>query len=228
MTKHVRKTGYLTLCMLFFSILLSGCLTSAKLDKYVAKQYNNELPKVTKKKKEGIEVTTALKEGDLHISNTTYKTDKLLPLIVYWKYNHRQSCSLNSKIAMTHFTNAVYSQATKTFTDKLNGRKLELTLDQAPTTFSLVAKENMIWLIYAFSWAKFYVEPDKKDLIVSYKLSGTEGEKTGKITVKNNDSNVGLRYFQSWKSATSEYLTFYNSNMNYLASSFMKELAKEL
>ena len=37
-----------------------------------------------------------------------------------------------------------------------------------------------------------------------------------------------LGYFQSWKSATSEYLTFYNSNMNYLASSFMKELAKEL
>ena len=64
--------------------------------------------------------------------------------------------------------------------------------------------------------------------MVSYKLSGAVGEKTGKITVKSNDSNVGLRYFQSWKSAASEYLTFYNSNMNYLASSFMKELAKEL
>lgn len=209
-------------------LLLSGCLTSAKLDKFVASQYNNELPKPSKKKKADIEVTSQLKSDNSQISTTTHKTDNFLPLIIYWKYNHRQSCILNSSIAVTNFSNAVNNMATKTLIDKLNGRKLELTVEQAPAAFSVVLKENMIWLVYAFAWEKVYIEPDKKDLIVTYKLVGGEGDKTGKVTVKNTDKNVGLRYFQSWKSATSEYLSEYNAHFTTMTKNFVTQLTSEL
>lgn len=224
--KQTRRSAALfCVCIL---LMLSSCLTSAKLDKFVAAQYNNELPKPGKKKKAEIDVTSQLAVTNSQISTTVHKTDKFLPLIVYWKYNHRQSCSLNPSIAVTNFSNAVNTLATKGLLDKLNGRKLELKVEQAPSAFSLVAKENMIWLVYAINWEKIYIEPDMKDLIVAYKVVGGEGDKTGKITVKNTDKNKGLRFFQSWKSATSEYLSEYNANFTTMTKTFVSQLTNEL
>lgn len=210
-------------------LMLSSCLTSKKLDRFVAARYNNELPKLSKKKKAEIEITSLVPAGNSEISTTVHKTDRFLPLIVYWKYNHRQSCSLNPTIAVTNFSNAVNSLATKTLIEKLNGRKLELTVEQAPSAFSLVVKENIIWLIYAFGWSKIYIEPDKKDLIVAYKLAGSDGgAKTGTIIVKTTDRNIGLRFFQSWKSATSEYLSEYDANFTSMTKTFVSQLTNEL
>lgn len=217
---------FLLLALVLFTF--SSCLTAKSLDKYVAKQYNNELPKPGKKKRQEIDVMQA-NTPSTAISTTIHKTDKFLPLLVYWKYDHRQSCSLNPAIAVTQFANTVNAVANKSFTEKLAGRKLELTVEQAPSAFSIVAKENMIWLIYAVSWSKIYIEPDTKDLVVSYKLlDAGDARKTGTITVKNTDKNKGIRLFQSWKSATSEYLTEYNANLTNLTKSFVNQLAQEL
>lgn len=175
----------LLFCVLFS---FSSCLTAKKLDKYVAAQYNNELPKPIKKKKPEIEVTPATTSGQTTISSTVHKTDKFLPLLVYWKYDHRQACTLNPAIPIANFEKAINSLSTKDLTDKLNGRKLELTVQQAPEAFSIVAKETVIWVVYVFSWDKIYIEPDTKDLIVSYKiLDRDKEEKTGTITVKNTE-----------------------------------------
>lgn len=210
------------------SLLLSGFLTAKNLDKFVASQYNNELPKPGKKKKTEIEVISSIPADSVQISKTVHKTDKFLPLLVYWKYDHQQSCSLNPAIAVTNFSNALNAAATKGLIDKLNGGRLELTVEQAPSAFSVVAKENMIWVIYAFSWAKVYIQPDMKDLIVAYKVTGTEGDKAGRITVKNTDKNKGFRFFQSWKSATSEYLSDYNSSFTGMTKTFVSQLTNEL
>jgi hypothetical protein len=226
MFKTQNRTLFLLLAVTFFS--LTSCLTSKKLDKYVAAQYNNELPKQARKKRPEIDVAQ-VSSGSPAISTTVHKTDKFLPLLVYWKYNHRQSCSLNPSIAVTQFSNTVNAVATKGLTDKLAGRKLELTVEQAPAAFSIVAKEQMIWLVYAVSWAKIYIEPDMKDLVVSYKLTDAgKALKAGTISVKNTDKNKGLRFFQSWKSATSEYLSEYNANLTSLTKSFVTQLTQEL
>src|ERR1019366_6629024 len=197
--------------------------------KFVATQYGNELPKPNKKKKAEIEIASLTHSDNSSISTTVHKTDKFLPLLVYWKYDHRQSCSLNPAIAETNFSNAINSLGTKGLIEKLNGRKLELTIEQAPTAFSLVLKENMIWVVYAFSWSKIYFEPDRKDLIVSYKSVGSNAVvKTGRITVKNSNKNKGIRFFQSWKSATSEFLSEHNENFTSMTKTFISQLTNEL
>jgi hypothetical protein len=118
---------------------------------------------------------------------------------------------------------------TKSLADKLNGRKLELTMEQVPAAFSIVSKEQMVWVVYAYSWAKVYVEPDFKDLVVSYKvMDADKALKTGQIIVKNTDKNKNIRFFQSWKSATSEYLAAYNVNLTNMAKSFLTQLTQEL
>jgi hypothetical protein len=65
--------------------------------------------------------------------------------------------------------------------------------------------------------------------VVSYQLmENNTALKKGTITVKNMDKNKGLRFFQSWKSATSEYLSAYNANFTTMTKSFVTQLAEEL
>lgn len=223
-----KKNAIVLMAFALLAFSLTGCLTAKKLDKFVANQYDNELPKLNKKKVDGIAITPA-SFNDINISKTVHKTDKFLPLIVYWKYDHRQLCSLNTSIPVTNFSNAVNKMAPKMLVEKLNGRSIELTVEQAPEAFSIVSKENLVWVIYAFSWSKIYIEPDTKDLIVSYKLlEENKALKTGTITVKNTERNQGIRMFQSWKSATSEYLSDYNSNFTNMTKEFMNQLIEEI
>jgi hypothetical protein len=216
--------------LLLLSVLfLSSCLTPKKMDKYVAEQYGNRIPKQNKIKKADINVSSIFPSPSNNISTTVKKRSNFLPLIVYWQGDYRHICTLNSSIAVNSFSNVVNTLTNKALTEKLAGQRLELTVEQIPTEFALVDKARMIWLIYAISWDKIYMEPDFKDLVVSYKLLQNDTTvKTGKISIKGDAHNKGIRFFQSWKSATSEYLVDYNTNINTMSRAFMNQLAEEL
>jgi hypothetical protein len=51
---------------------------------------------------------------------------------------------------------------------KLNGQKLELTIEKVPTMFSLRDKGVMIYLVLAYTgWEHIYIEPQTEDMVVS-------------------------------------------------------------
>lgn len=219
----------LTLLLAVTILSLTSCLTSKKMDKHVSYMFNNQLPRLDKKKKADIIINSSFPVAATPISNTIQRTSKVLPLVVYWQYDYRHTTSLNPGIAVSYFTNAVHSATNKTVVEKLNGQRLELTVEKVPTDFALVDKGHIIWLIYAISWHKIYMEPDFNDLVVSYRVfQGDKQEKEGKITIKSVDKNKGIRYFQTWKSATSEYLMDYNANMTAMSKAFMNKLMEEL
>lgn len=198
------------------------------MDRFVAEQYNGEIPGEQNKKKSGITVLSNIPSSS-NISTTVQKTSKVLPLIVYWQWDYRHTCNLNPAIGVTNFTNAINSFSNKSLSPKLHGQTLELTVEQIPTAFAIVDKAHVIWVIYAFSWDKIYVEPDGKDLIVSYKLlQNNNTTKTGTISIKNNEQNTGIQFFQSWKSATTEYLEDYNAGITNMAKNFINKLVEEL
>jgi hypothetical protein len=214
----------------FVSVLiLSSCLTPKKMDQYVAEQYGNRIPKQNKNKKADISVSSNFTYPSTDISTTVRKRSNFLPLIIYWQADYRHICTLNPSIAINNFSNAVNTMTNKALSEKLSGQRLELSVEQIPTAFALVDKERMIWLLYAISWQKIYMEPDFKDLVVSYKvLQNDTIVKTGKISIKGDAHNKGLRFFQSWKSATSEYLADYNGNINSMSKAFVTKLSEEL
>jgi len=214
---------------LLFAVSLSSCLTTKKFDAYVSAQYNDQVPELNTKKKTGnISVSSALPSKSTAVS-TTEPSTKVLPLIVYWNIDHRYVCSLNSQIAVANFSKAVNTMANRGLNEQLKGRQLELTVEQAPSTFAMIDKTNVVWVIYAVHWTKVYIEPDAKDLVVSYKLHQADSSvKTGSITVKNKQHNQNLRFFQSWKSATSEYLSAYDSDVNAMAKEFVNKLIEEM
>jgi hypothetical protein len=225
------KNQKLTIVFFLFAsmIFLSSCLTSKKMDAFISDQYNNEIPKVNKRKQAAdITFSSALPSATADISTTESHT-KVLPLIVYWVIDDRHTCSLNSGIAAADFANEVNKLANKGLNQKLDGEKLELTVEQAPATFALVDKTHAIWLIYAIHWDKVYIEPQAKDLVVSYKLLKNDNVlKTGLITIKNTENNKNLRFFQSWKSAISEHLADYDTNVSAMTNQFVDQLMQQL
>lgn len=225
---NVRSTRQPIALLLLASIVcFSSCLTSKKMDKFVAEQYGSQLPKQKPNKKADITVTSTF-PADNDISLTTKKTSHVLPLIVYWQYDYRHTCTLNPQIGVASFSNTVNSMSGK-IGPKLNGAKLELTVEQVPQAFAIVDKGHIVWVVYAFSWDKIFVQPDAKDLVVSYKLTGNDGNtKTGRITVKNAEHSRNIRFFQSWRSATSEYLTDYNADLASMSKDLMERLMTEL
>lgn len=225
-----KQSHYLTISILVSVLFFfSSCLTSKKMDRFVSEQYNNQIPKLDKKKTPEIIVTSTVPSGSTDISNTVQKTSKVLPLIIYWQFDYRHTSTLNPTIAINNFTNTINTMASKGLSQKLKGKKLQLTVEQVPNAFALVDKAHIIWIVYAFSWDKIYMEPDFKDLVVSYQLLENDITiKTGKISIKSNAQNKGVRYFQSWKSATSEYIAEYNASITNMAKSFINKLIEEL
>jgi hypothetical protein len=226
-TYHSTKGWFILIVFSLFS--LAGCLSPRKFDSFVSSQFNDQLPKLAKKNAADITVSSVYSPVTTDLSTTVRKTSKVVPLIVYWSYDYRHTCTLNPLIAVNNFTNTVNSLATKTLAPKIAGKKLELNVEQVPNQFALVDKAHIIWIVYAISWDKIYMEPDFKDLVVSYKLiENGNAVKTGKITVKNNMKNKGLRFFQSWKSAVSEHLGDYNVGFTNMTRSFVNQLGEEL
>lgn len=229
MTFQKKQSLTIPIILLATTSLLSSCLTSKKIDKFVGKQFNNELPKQDKKKNTDISVTSNISYRLDNISTTETKTSNMLPLIFYWQWDYKNTCTLNPAIAVNTFTKSLNLQANKGLNQKLNGQKIELSIEQIPNAFAIDDKAYMVWLIYAFGWDKVSVQPDLKDLIVSYKVLQNDSViKSGKISIKNNEQNKNLRFFQSWKSATSEYLTQYNDDITNMTKTFVNKLIQEL
>ena len=204
---------------------LTSCLTSKRMDTYVASQFGNELPK-PKKNKADITVKSVFSTANDYISTTVQKTSHILPLIVYFQYDYRHTCTLNPLIGVTDFSNNINAQSAKIL-QNLNGQTLELTVEQVPSAFAIVDKGHL--LLLTISWDRIYVEPDFKDLIVSYKLlQNNTVTKKGQIDIKNHERDRGIRIFQSWKSSVREYLSSYNSNMAVMSKEFVSQLLQNL
>jgi hypothetical protein len=213
-------------CLALGIVDFQSCLTPAKMDAYVGSQFNNELPRPPKKTDSSIVVTSSLHSDPKVISVTEKKNKNVLPLVLYWTYDYRHTCTLNTAIGTSYFQKAIYQQANK-LRQKLNGRQLELSIDQIPNSFAIVDKGTLLLII--IHWHKLYVEPDAKDLSVSYRILQNGAElKAGKITVTNIEKNRGIRFAQSWKSSSSEFLTRYSLDVPEMAKTVVNKLMQEL
>src|SRR5205807_10511695 len=81
----------LLFCSLF---LLTGCLGPKKTDKWVAEKYM-ELPPLSKKKHDQILISSNQAFAGTQLSTTVKKTSDMVPLIVYWQFDYKNTCTLN-------------------------------------------------------------------------------------------------------------------------------------
>ena len=222
MTKQILSLS-IVLFILFFS--LTSCHIAQKMDAHIASQFNNKVPKPDKRTDSTVIVHSTIPSDPNELSHTV-KRWKNLFMLLYWSYDYRHTCTLNSAIGVNYLRKGIYQQTNK-LKQKLNGQQLEITIEQVPETFALVDKGHVVLLI--IQWDKFYIEPDKKDIIVSYKLlnKGVE-RKSGKITIDNVQKNKPWPLFQSWKRATTEFLARYNTDLTEMSRTIVNRILMEL
>lgn len=195
--------------------LFSSCLGPAKINKWVDNHYGESWKAPAKTKTDYLTVTSPLVTTDTKASETKKEVKNFLPLLVYWQFDYRNTCTLNPKIPVNNFRSAVQAYAnSKGLKQKLDGQKIELSVDKMPNVFVLNDRGHMVWVIYAFSWDNITFRPDAQELVVSYRLTRDNVE-TGKgvVTIPNTDKVLGLRFLQSVRKATDRYLDQYNENI---------------
>ena len=109
-----------------------------------------------------------------------------IPALVYWGVKESFNCNLHPIVP-----ERIFNQACARYIDsqglvqKLNGRRLEVTLDTVPTRFTYSYDINTIFLLFAYMTSTYQrIEPERGRLAISYKLySGDVLEKEGKIGV---------------------------------------------
>jgi len=210
--------------------ILTSCLGPKKIDKWVAKQYEGSFPTKPQKKSDIITVKSNLSFAGDHISATEKNTGHLLPLLFYWQWDHKNTCTLNPQIAVNNFTKTVLTYANKGLKQKLQGQRIELAIDKVPNTFAIDDKGHIIWLIYAFEWHVVSVQPENKDMVVSYRVFSTDNTeiKKGVITVADTNKKLFLKMYQSLKKRTWQYLDQYDASITSMSKQVIDKLVTEL
>ena len=154
------------------SVLLTGCLTTHGLDKMVEHKISKQL------------ITTNL----LDTSHFVLKTDHLqsfeapsssqiqssffIPAIVYWGWENTLKCKVNNHYFINLFTDILNRKMKEAeWKDKLNDKKLEITIDSLPNQFIYSSKGMMIFLFtaYSYSFSKV-IQPENQEFRISYRL----------------------------------------------------------
>jgi hypothetical protein len=204
-----------------------SCLGPKSINKMVREKYSAPTTP-QKKKQDQISINSELKWPDNDISKTEKKTSAMLPLIVYWQFDYKNTCTLNPRIPLDIFNTTVHSYAAHGLRQKLQGRRLEINVKQIPTTFAIDDKGHTI--LFLVSWDNISIVPENKDLAVSYQLLDSNGldVKNGELILSAFEKPIDLKMFQSLKKKTWAYLDQYDAEIAIMTKKLMDKLAAEL
>jgi hypothetical protein len=218
------------LTLLIFTTFFISCIGPKKINKWVNKQYGESIDAKPKTQNDYLSVTSGLITNNTIASVTTKQTKNVLPLIFYWQMDYILTCTLNPQIPINTFTSTILPYANlKGLKQKLNGQKIELSIDGIPNLFVLNDKGHIVWVVYAFGWDDISFKPDPEALVVSYKIINSNNEtKKGTVTITNEDEMLVMKHLHSIKEATGQYLEQYDENIKALTKKALDKIISEL
>ena len=213
-----------------FLFLCTGCLTQRKIDRWIGAKYE---PNVVNKPRQSDYISIkmpAATTSDI-LAKTEKRKMKMLPLLFYWKWEYGTISALNQSVPGWYFNSSVIHYAnSKGLKQKLNGQKVELTVEKMPAVFSVVDKGGLVFLVLWYvTWDQIFMDPQKQDMVVSYRLMKDNVEtKTGTITVSDRNKALNVKVLRSVKKTFWEYLDQYNSNVQGMSKEVIDKLIAEL
>lgn len=209
-------------------ISFSSCLGPKKMDKWIDNHYKST---AATKAKNSDYISIKTETTSSPTSTTQRGKKKLIPALLFWHWDYSTVSTLHSSVPVRNINASLLPYAnTKGLKQKLNGQKLELSVVKAPAAFELTEKGNLIFLgVWYVGWETIYIEPEKQDLVVSYRIL-KDGAETGKgeISILNRDQPISLKMMQSPKKMTLRYLDQYNANIKYMSKELVDKLLIEV
>lgn len=211
---------------LFF---ITGCLTPKKMDGWINEYEGGFTTKL--KTSDYITIKTPeLAKSDL--PSVSQKGDgKFIPAIFYWKSERTVVSTLNPFIPVVNINSTIIQYAnTKGLRQKLNGEKIELTINKAPSAFTLLDRYQLFFfVVFYIQKENIFINPQSQDLIISYrKLKDNAQTKSGSITIHDPSKSMRLKFFQSVKKMTGNYLEEYDNIIKSMSKEFVDKLLTEI
>ncbi|PZR22646.1 MAG: hypothetical protein DI535_25705 [Citrobacter freundii] len=210
-------------------LLSAGCMTPKKIDRWASQHYATAI--TPPRKTDYITIKDAsFVQGDSP-STTEKKKGKMLPLLFYWKWKLGTHTELQQNVPATVFASAMIPYAnSKRLKQKLDGQRIEITIDEVPSGFSIMDEGWLVFLIFGSVHNEvMYIDPDVKNMAVSYRVMKDNVEtRIGKVSVADLNKAVDFRMFKSAKKTFFEYLDKYNSNIQMMAKETVDKIMADM
>ena len=214
-------------------ILLTSCLGEKKYADFVYNKYNSQTQAadLTKDAPDYISVNT---DSSINKLDTLVVAKKLksqfIPAILYWQWENTIRCELDPKISIRTFNKYLFSYAdSANLKERLNGQKLELSINDLPNSFVYTHKGNSIILLIAYTVNDTEaIIPENKDVKISYRLVKDNIE-TKKGTLLIPDETQAMQNI--WKSTqkfTWSYMSQYDNNLQKLSKNVIDKILTEI
>ncbi len=230
--KLIKKLSLLNVALIAAVVfIISSCSSTKQLDKWVDRAIGEVPPFQQKKNIDYLTVKTPLVAANQRASKSVKGKRLFIPAIFYYYEDRTDICNLNPNIAINSFYTSITTAANaKGLKQKLNGGRIELTIDSIPHAFTERSKSWMVFLIVAhFGSQHIFTVPSKESFVVSYKVLKDNVEtKRGVITLPNKEKGLSLKFLQFGKKWISDYLGDYQSNIIATGKLFMDKLVAEL
>lgn len=205
------------------SSLLTSCIGTKKFSAFVAPKFQEE--QSTYSNDDIIFDLTGLETKSDSITSTKVKS-LFIPALLYWEWNNSLKCEISPNIVGQVFQRN-FHQFSSIFNiqEFLQGKKLEIKVENIPNSFSYTYKGNTIILIFAYSISELEaIFPLEQDLTINYKLTQNGSIlKEGRLTVKNTDKPI-----QNVSKSTKKFIWYYIDQFKENNKNMTKELVEKL
>lgn len=216
------------------ALILTSCLTQSKLNKVITEHYSKTKLGNTKDsiKNEVICYFDTVSNSQ-EIADIEYKRFFMVPLVFYTYCEEKIECTINPKI----FENHLFSEFKKieqkdVLTEKLKGKRIELYIQNIPTTFNHSYKSHFIIFrilavryILRFTKNKLYSKENSLRLrYIIRDLESMEVVSEGKINQIIYSQFSNKQYKQSRKSFLDSYLYQIDSSIDYALEKSLKSI----
>ena len=229
MTKK-SKINLSCLILILAPILLFSCSEAHFVDNASRRYYAEHSPTVAKTKTPYFVFKTAFNnDKEMPENPTTSKTKltKNLPLILYWDMRMNTYSSVNTFVPVNNLIASVNENAKATgLLQKLNGERIELTINSIPHEFNSFDKAQLYFLIII---TNFYVEPQPSKLDITYRILNGDAEvKKGNITIDMDDQKQSLSLLKTRKRVYNDYFKHYDEAISAMGKTVVEKLNEEL
>jgi hypothetical protein len=207
--------------------LLTSCIGTKKFTGFVEPKFQDK--QLISTNENIIFDLTGLENSSASITSTKVKS-QFIPAILYWQWNNTIKCEVNPTIVGQSFQeNFLRYSDTLKVNEKLQGRKLEMKIEEIPNSFVYTHKGNSVILIIAYTVSDLEaIFPQEQDLVVSYKITENGSTiKEGQLTTTNKDQPI-KNVWKSTKKFTWLYVDQFKQNTKIMTKEIVEQLITEI
>lgn len=208
---------------------LSSCIGTKRYTRYLSEGYKKSADTFKSSNPNIIFSQTPSIVDTISIAKN--KKSHFVPAIIFWQWEKSIATTLAEKHQANKIQNfmALYADSLQ-LGQKLNGNKLQISIDSAPANFTYTSKGYFMYLFIAYiTSVQETIKPEFSDLKLSYSLVDPTNSviKKGVITVL--DTNMPAKnLWKSTKKFTWKYLEEYEANVKLMSKQAIDKLSKEI